>query len=107
MRQFLDELDGIRQPPFGNVLRQMRGDVLRRDARAGLADHQKERALVPFRVMYADRGRFDDAEKIAREGLSDAEASANVGYLRQMLAQQKDWKKTGAKPFVPQPNPGG
>ena len=53
------------------------------------------------------RGRFDDAEKIAREGLSDAEASANVGYLRQMLAQQKDWKKTGAKPFVPQPNPGG
>lgn len=53
------------------------------------------------------RGRFDDAEKIAREGLSDAEASANVGYLREMLAQQKDWKKTGGRPFVPPPNPGG
>ena len=53
------------------------------------------------------RGRFDDAEKIAREGLTDAEASANVAYLREMLAQQKDWKKTGARPFVPQPNPGG
>ena len=53
------------------------------------------------------RGRFDDAEKIAREGLSDGEAAANVGYLRQMLAQQKDWKKTGGRPFVPQPNPGG
>jgi Flp pilus assembly protein TadD len=53
------------------------------------------------------RGRFDDAEKIAREGLSDAEAAANVGYLRDMLAQQKDWKKTGGRPFVPPPNPGG
>ncbi len=53
------------------------------------------------------RGRFDDAEKIAREGLSDAEAAANVGYLREMLAQQKDWKKTGGRPFVPPPNPGG
>ena len=53
------------------------------------------------------RGRFDDAERIAREGLSDAEAASNVTYLRQMLAQQKDWKRTGARPFMPQPNPGG
>jgi len=51
------------------------------------------------------RGRMDDAEKIARDGLSDAEGSANVANLRQILAQQKDWKKTGARPFMP--NPGG
>ena len=53
------------------------------------------------------RGRFDDAERIARDGLSDADAAANIAYLRQILAQQKDWKKTGARPFMPQPNPGG
>ena len=53
------------------------------------------------------RGRFADAEKIARDGLSDADAAANVGFLRETLAQQKDWKKTGARPMVPPPNPGG
>ena len=53
------------------------------------------------------RGRFDDAEKIAREGLSPADAAANVGFLREMLAQQKDWKQTGGRPMVPPPNPGG
>ncbi|MDO8878329.1 MAG: tetratricopeptide repeat protein [Pseudolabrys sp.] len=53
------------------------------------------------------RGRFDDAEKIAREGLAEGEAAANVGYLREMLAQQKDWKKSGGRPFVPPPHPRG
>lgn len=53
------------------------------------------------------RGRFDEAEKIAREGLSDSEAAANVSYLRQLLSQQGDWKKAGGKPFLPPPNPGG
>lgn len=53
------------------------------------------------------RGKFDDAEKIAREGVPASEAAANVEYLREMLAQQKDWKKKGGRAFVPQPNPGG
>jgi Flp pilus assembly protein TadD len=39
------------------------------------------------------QGRFQEAESIARGDLSSAEASANVAYLRQMLAQQQQWKK--------------
>ena len=41
------------------------------------------------------RGRFAEAEKIASADLPEAEAAANVSYLRQMLAQQGDWKKIG------------
>ena len=39
------------------------------------------------------QGRFQEAETIAKGDLSPDEASANVAYLRQMLAQQSDWKK--------------
>jgi Flp pilus assembly protein TadD len=39
------------------------------------------------------QGRFEEAESIARGDLSPHEAAANVAYLRQMLAQQGDWKK--------------
>jgi Flp pilus assembly protein TadD len=39
------------------------------------------------------QGRFSEAEAIARGDLSPTEAAANVAYLRQMLAQQSDWKK--------------
>jgi Flp pilus assembly protein TadD len=53
------------------------------------------------------RGNSGEAERIARDGLSESEGSANVSFLRQMVAQQKDWKKTGGRSFVPQPNPGG
>jgi len=41
------------------------------------------------------RGRFAEAEKIATTDLPENEAAANVSYLRQMLAQQGDWKKMG------------
>jgi Flp pilus assembly protein TadD len=41
------------------------------------------------------RGRFEEAEKIASADLPESEAAANVSYLRQMLAQQGDWKKMG------------
>jgi Flp pilus assembly protein TadD len=41
------------------------------------------------------QGRFEEAEKIARADLPESEAAANVNYLRQMLAQQRDWKKLG------------
>jgi len=40
------------------------------------------------------QGRFPEAESIARGDLSAEEASANVAYLRQMLAQQKSWQGT-------------
>jgi Flp pilus assembly protein TadD len=48
------------------------------------------------------QGRFQEAETIARGELSPAEAAANVSYLRQMLAQQSDWKKKPrGSPLVP------
>jgi Flp pilus assembly protein TadD len=47
------------------------------------------------------QGRFAEAETIARGDLSPDEAAANVAYLRQMLLQQKDWKKPGRRPTAP------
>ena len=53
------------------------------------------------------QGRFAEAEKIARADLPPDEAAANVGYLRQMLAQQSEWKKTGKPPrLLPPPDAG-
>jgi Flp pilus assembly protein TadD len=46
------------------------------------------------------QGRFAEAEKIAAADLPPNEAEANVAYLRQMLAQQGDWKKKGGKPML-------
>jgi Flp pilus assembly protein TadD len=51
------------------------------------------------------RGRFEEAEKIARSDLPENEAAANVNYLRQMLAQQRDWKKMG-RAYTPGPDAG-
>src|SRR4051794_6060447 len=44
------------------------------------------------------QGRFAEAEQIVRADLPPAEAEANVSYLRDMLAQHKDWKKSGSRP---------
>jgi Flp pilus assembly protein TadD len=52
------------------------------------------------------QGRFAEAESIARADLPEGEAAANVGYLREMLAQQNEWKKMGRRPNMPQPNAG-
>jgi Flp pilus assembly protein TadD len=52
------------------------------------------------------QGRFGEAEKIAAADLPPAEAEANVAYLRQMLAQQGDWKKKGGKPVLQKPDAG-
>ena len=41
------------------------------------------------------RGRFAEAEKIASADLPENEAAANIAYLKQMLAQQQNWKKMG------------
>jgi Flp pilus assembly protein TadD len=37
------------------------------------------------------QGRFEEAEKLARQELSPEQAEANVAYLRSMLAQQNAW----------------
>jgi Flp pilus assembly protein TadD len=52
------------------------------------------------------QGRFAEAESIARADLPADEAAANVSYLREMLAQQNDWKKMGRRPNMPVPNAG-
>lgn len=53
------------------------------------------------------QGRFAEAEKIASADLPEAEAAANVAYLRQMLSQQNTWKqlgkKSGKKSHMPHP----
>ena len=38
-----------------------------------------------------------EAEKIARADLPPEEATANVAYLRKMLAERNTWKKLGKK----------
>jgi Flp pilus assembly protein TadD len=47
------------------------------------------------------QGRFSEAEEIARGDLSADEASANVAYLRQMMAQEN--KKLAGTPAVAAP----
>ena len=51
------------------------------------------------------RGRFEEAKKIASADLPENEAAANVNYLREMPAQQRDWKKMG-RVYAPTPDSG-
>jgi Flp pilus assembly protein TadD len=48
------------------------------------------RARQNLALVVGLQGRFSEAENIARADLPPEEAAANVEYLRQMLAQQKD-----------------
>jgi Flp pilus assembly protein TadD len=68
-------------------------------------------------LAVALRGRFEEAEKIASADLPEAEAAANVNYLRQMMAQAqqqqqpqqppRSLKKVGrATPPMPTPDAG-
>jgi len=52
------------------------------------------------------QGRFDEAEKIAGADLPPAEATANVHYLRELLAQRGQSKNKGADFYVPPPDAG-
>ena len=49
------------------------------------------------------QGRFAEAEKIARADLPSDQAAANVGYLRQMLAQRGAWTKRAGRLSHPRP----
>ena len=51
------------------------------------------------------RGRFEEAEKIASADLPESTAAANVAYLRQMLAQQRDVRKVD-RAYMPTPDTG-
>jgi Flp pilus assembly protein TadD len=64
--------------------------TLRRAAEQRSAEPKVRQNLA---LVVGLQGRFQEAETIARGDLSPAEAQANVAYLRQMLAQQQQWKK--------------
>jgi Flp pilus assembly protein TadD len=49
------------------------------------------------------QGRFAEAERIVSADLPPAEAEANIAYLRDMLAQHKEWKKAGSPPKAAAP----
>jgi Flp pilus assembly protein TadD len=77
--------------------------TLRRALAQGNSDPKVRQNLA---LVVGLQGRFPEAETIARADLPQEEATANVSYLRQMLSQQGDLKKTGRQLSLPQPNPG-
>jgi Flp pilus assembly protein TadD len=60
-------------------------DTLRRASANGNTDKRVRQNLA---LVVGLQGRFPEAESIARADLPPSEASANVAYLRQMLAQK-------------------
>ena len=46
--------------------------------------------------QYRKEGRFEEAEQIARQTLSPAQAEANIAFLRSMLASEDAWARLAA-----------
>jgi Flp pilus assembly protein TadD len=71
-------------------------DILRKaNARAG----SDRRVRQNFALVIGLRGRFQEAEEIARADLPADEAAANIAYLRQMLAEHAE--KSADRPRAP------
>jgi Flp pilus assembly protein TadD len=84
-------------------------DLKRAEATLRLAVAQpgaKPKVRQNLALVVGLQGRFAEAERIAGADLPPDEATANVGYLRQMLAEQKDWKKSAHRPYVLSPDTG-
>ena len=77
-------LRAVEEPAAG------RGDACGAPRRSAGAEPKVRQNLA---LVVGLQGRFQEAETIAKGDLSPDEAAANVAYLRQMLAQQSDWKK--------------
>ena len=75
--------------------------------RAAAQPGAKPKVRQNLALVVGLQGRFAEAEKIASADLPPDEAAANVGYLRQMLAEQKDRKKSAQRPYVLSPDAGG
>jgi Flp pilus assembly protein TadD len=70
-------------------------DLVRAEAtlrRAAAQQRTDARVRQNLALVVGLQGRFAEAENIAQADLPSDEASANVAYLRQMLAQQNGWK---------------
>ena len=96
-------LEIIGEGGFGTVFMAEQQQPLRRTVAQPKAAPKVRQNLA---LVVGLRGNFAEAEKIARADLPDDEAAANVGYLRQMLSQQNEWKKMGRRPNVPAPDAG-
>jgi Flp pilus assembly protein TadD len=74
-------------------------ETLRRASAKGNVDRRVRQNLA---LVVGLQGRFGEAETIARAELPPEEAQANVAYLRQMLAQQRQQSPRGktAKPRI-------
>ena len=68
--------------------------------------HANPKVRQNLALVVGLQGRFAEAERIASADLPPDQATANVDYLRQMLAQQNNWKKLGRQPYVPPPSTG-
>ena len=68
--------------------------------RASARPNADPRVRQNLALVVGLQGRFAEAEDIARADLPPDEAAANVGYLRQMLAERNDGRKL-AKPERP------
>jgi Flp pilus assembly protein TadD len=66
---------------------------MRNAAKQPAADSRVRQNLA---LVVGLQGRFSEAEKIAREELSQQQADTNVTYLRSMLSQQNSWSKLAA-----------
>jgi Flp pilus assembly protein TadD len=60
-------------------------------AKAAAQPDADSRVRQNLALVVGLQGRFDEAEKIAAAELSPEDASANIAYLRKMLAQQNTW----------------
>jgi Flp pilus assembly protein TadD len=69
--------------------------------RAAQMNSQEPRVRQNLALVVGLQGRFPEAESIARGDLSPDEAAANVAYLRQMLAEERDnrGRKTPGRAF--------
>src|SRR5712691_6636975 len=76
-------------------------DTLRRAARNGRIDARVRQNLA---LVVGLRGRYEEAEAIARADLPPEEAAANVAYLKQVVAQPSNWSKV-PRPSAAAPSP--
>ena len=67
---------------------------LRKAAQQPTADSSVRQNLA---LVVGLQGRYDEAEKIARSELSQAQAEANVSYLRSMMSQKNTWQQLEKK----------
>jgi Flp pilus assembly protein TadD len=70
-------------------------ETLRRASAKGGTDKRVRQNLA---LVVGLQGRFGEAETIARAELPPEEAQANVAYLRQMIAQQRQQQSPRGKP---------